>query len=236
MYRTGTKKFYQHASIESERDGYAVLLDGKAVKTPAGLPLCVESKPLAEKLAEEWIEQSETIKPNTMPMTALSCTMLDRVIPNLPAIKSNLMAFVETDMLCYRAEEPEDLTQRQFIAWQPLIDWAANTYDAPLVVTNGILPVPQPQKSIDTLAGVMDNLNHGEITALSTVTPLAGSLVVGLALLAGRLDVDQAIAVIQLDEDYQNEKWGSVDEAQERQQNIRREIQSSAVFIELLNG
>jgi chaperone required for assembly of F1-ATPase len=222
MYRTGTKKFYQHASIESERDGYAVLLDGKAVKTPAGLPLCVESKPLAEKLAEEWIEQSETIKPNT--------------IPNLPAIKSNLMAFVETDMLCYRAEEPEDLTKRQFIAWQPLIDWAANTYDAPLVVTNGILPVPQPQKSIDALAGVMDNLNHGEITALSTVTPLAGSLVVGLALLAGRLDVDQAIAVIQLDEDYQNEKWGSVDEAQERQQNIRREIQSSAVFIELLNG
>lgn len=235
MYAPGAKKFYDQVNVQSADDGFTIMLDGRPIKTPAGSALKISSQPLAQKLVEEWAGQTETINPDTMLMTALCCTMIDRVVPKKSEVVSQLLQFAETDMLCYRAEEPQEFALRQHEAWQPLIDWAADTYGAPLQVTKGIIPIPQPQTSLDSLASAVEGLCDWELTALSITTPIAGSLIVGLSLVKNRIDTEQAISIIQLDEDYQNEQWGTVEEAQQRRQNTRREIEAAALFVKLSN-
>jgi chaperone required for assembly of F1-ATPase len=236
MYRSGTPKFYKQALAEETDNGFAVLLDGRPLKSPAGSPLCVSSAGLAQQIAEEWSAQEDTINPSIMPMTSMCCTMLDRIVPRKLEITKQLLRYVETDLLCYRAQEPADLTRRQHEEWQPLIDWVAESYGARLVVTEGILPVRQPQAALESLSTVIDELNDSELTALSCVAPIAGSIVVGLALVSGRIKATEAISIVQLDEEYQNEMWGTVEEAQLQQKGIQKEIESAATFVQLANS
>ena len=233
MYRPGTQKFYKLAHVEATGSGFAVQLDGRPIKTPAGADLCVASERLAREITAEWSAQKETIDPHQMPMTSLTCTMIDRIIPEQTMVKEQLLQFAETDMLCYRAQEPADLVSRQHQTWQPLIDWVAEAHQVPLVVTEGILPVKQPSTALDALSIVIDGLQDWELAALSSITAIAGSLVIGLALITGRIDAAEAFAVIQLDEDYQNERWGTDEEGVRRQQILQREIQSAATFVDL---
>mgnify|MGYP000885775937 CR=1 FL=1 len=236
MYRPGTQKFYERAHLEETDGGFTILLDGRTLKTPAGSSLSIPSEPLARQITEEWSAQEDTINPSTMPMTSLCCTMFDRIVPRKVEITHQLLRYVETDLLCYRAQEPADLAHRQHEAWQPLIDWVAETYSAHLVVTEGVLPIPQPQEAIKSLSATVDSLHDWELTALSCVAPIAGSLIVGLALVLGRITASDAISVIQLDEDYQNETWGTVEEAKQQQKGIQQEIESAAAFVQLANS
>ena len=233
MYHSGTQKFYKKSSVESADGSFSILLDGRSVKTPAGNTLAIASERLAREIAREWAAQQDTIEPHTMPLTAMACTMLDRIIPKQAAIKSQLLRFAETDLLCYRAQEPFDLTVRQHAVWQPLIDWAAETYHAPMAVTQGILPISQPQSTLKSLSSAMDRLQDGELAGLSSITAIAGSLIIGLAVIAGRINAEEAFTIVQLDEDFQNERWGTVEEATDRQRVLQREIQSAAIFVEL---
>jgi chaperone required for assembly of F1-ATPase len=233
MYRSGTKKFYQRATVEPDGNGYRVCLDGRTVKTPAGRALAVPGKRLAEALAEEWNGQGEIIKPGSMPMTVFACTAIDRIGAERQAIERGLVRHAETDLVCYRADAPRDLAGRQHETWQPLVDWANEAYGVKLVVTQGVLPVPQPQDTLETLSGVIGRFDDWDLAVLSGVTAAAGSLIVGLALTMGRIDADQAFAAAQLDEAYQNEKWGTVEEAARRHDALRSEIQAAAGFLAL---
>jgi len=233
MYHSGTQKFYKQAHVETSDSGFTLLLDGRPVKTPAGSTLSVLSERLAQEIAREWTAQQDTIDPHTMPLTALACTMLDRIIPEQAAVKSQLLRFAATDLLCYRAQEPADLAARQHAVWQPLIDWVAERHHAPMQVTQGILPVPQPQTALESLSSAIDRLQDWELAALSSITAIAGSLIIGLAVIAGRIDAEEAFAIVQLDEDFQNERWGTVEEASHRQRILQNEIQSAVTFVEL---
>ncbi|MEQ8195568.1 MAG: ATP12 family protein [Rhodospirillales bacterium] len=233
MYRPGTKKFYKLAAAEPAGSGYTVRLDGRAVRTPAGRNLTVPGKRLAEALAVEWNAQPETLDPAGMSMTALACTAIDRIGTERAAIESALLRHAETDLLCYRAENPHDLASRQYEVWQPLVDWAGETHGIALVVTNGILPVPQPQAALDAASNAIRALDDWDLTALSGIAAASGSLIVALALTAGRIDAAQAFEAAQLDEDYQNEKWGTVEEAKRRRDALRGDIQAAADFLAL---
>lgn len=49
------KRFYEAASVDQRGEGgFAVLLDGHEVKTPAKAALRLPAKALAEAIAEEW--------------------------------------------------------------------------------------------------------------------------------------------------------------------------------------
>ena len=74
------KRFYKSAdAAEREGGAFAVLLDGRQVKTPAGKPLAVPARGLAEAIAAEWNAQGETIVPASLPLTKLANTAIDAV-------------------------------------------------------------------------------------------------------------------------------------------------------------
>jgi chaperone required for assembly of F1-ATPase len=227
------KRFYTRAEIRAENDGFQITLDGRAVRTPERRLLLAPTERLAREIAAEWNAQGETIAPKSMPLTQLLNTMIDRMGEDRSPFVEALAAYGETDLVCYWAEQPRLLVERQRAYWQPLIDWADSTYGARLVSTQTALHVKQEEAAIDALREAIAALDAPALTVLQAVVPIFGSLVIGLALVSGRLDADTAFAASQVDETYQAELWGMVEEAEERRAKLHAEVRDAARFLSL---
>jgi chaperone required for assembly of F1-ATPase len=222
------KRFYKQAEFIEVRGGFGVALDQRPMKTPAKFPLVVPAIGLAKAIAEEWNGQGGVLSQESMRVTRLACTAIDRVPSHRVALLDELAAYGETDLVCYRAGEPQVLVERQAAAWDPLIAWVAKTHDAALNVTTGIRPIGQPEQSIARLRAAADALDPFRLAALHLATNASGSLVLALALLAERLDAHAAFETSQIDENFQIEQWGE-DAEFERQRAARRaELEAAA--------
>lgn len=228
------KRFYKQAAVAAGGGGFAVLLDGRSVKTPKGAALLVDSERLAQAIAEEWNGQGESVDPASMPMMQLAATALDRVGAERPAMHDNLMRYCATDLLCYRAQHPSDLVRRQQECWQPVVDWATLFFDAPLQVTEGLSPVEQPGQAAQALSSYLERLDAWRFTALAVAVAATGSLLLGLALLEGFRDAKALVEASQLDELHQQELWGADEEAKARLQDLAYDIRAAERFLALL--
>ena len=229
------KRFYEDAATACGEGGFSVLLDGRPVKTPRGAPLILPGKALALAIAQEWQDQPSEIHPETMPLTRLAVTAIDRVRPEREAVVQAVSAYAETDLLCYRAETPPDLAARQAQLWQPLLDWCRDFYGVRLRVTTGVIPVEQPPQALHVLRGAVDACDDPHLAALSTLTADSGSLILALALMAGRIDAAAAWEAALLDERYQASKWGEDAEALALREALRADLHGVAEFLALLD-
>jgi chaperone required for assembly of F1-ATPase len=230
------KRVYKSVGIRLTDEGWGVALDGRPLRTPAKRELLLPSEPLATAIAAEWDAQQTDIRPESMPLTRLAATAIDRTCDKRDEIVGEIANYAATDLVCYRAEHPPALAARQQAVWQPLLDWAAGRYDAGLAVTAGILPTAQPAASLSAYARVVAALDDFRLTALQAATATCGSLIVALALLERRIDADAAFAASQLDETFQIEAWGEDAEAARRRQAAAADIAAAARFFELLAG
>ena len=228
------KRFYKTAAAApAEAGGFAVLLDGRPLRTPVKTPLVVPVQALAEAVAAEWQGQGAEVDPQAMPLNALTCTAIDIVATHRRQVVDDLLGFGGHDLLCYWTDETGELLQRQQQSWQPLLDWAAAALGAPLRKTCGITSLDQPAASLAALRRAVEAHNDLALTGLAAAVKAAGSLVLGLALAGGRIDAAEAFALSQLDELYQAERWGEDAEAAKRLEALRLELESAAQFLEL---
>jgi chaperone required for assembly of F1-ATPase len=230
------KRFYQKAEPAKRAGGYAIILDGKPIKTPGRRDLLVPSEALAAAIAEEWNAQATDVRAAKMPLTRFATTTVDRVATQRDAIIRQTADYAGTDLVCYRATHPPELAARQQAVWQPLIDWAVLRYDAPLVVTSGVIPKSQSEESLRAFASAVAEHDDFALTVLHVATAACGSLVIGLALTLGHLDAEGAFAVSQLDESFQIEAWGEDAEQAARRRALAADIQAAARFISLLRA
>jgi chaperone required for assembly of F1-ATPase len=230
------KRFYKDVRVEPGSDGFGISLDGKPLRTPAKAPLSLPSAVLAEAIAEEWRSQGEEVKLDRLPLTRLASTALDLVAMRRAEVAAEVTRYAGTDLVCYRAGHPPELARRQHEAWQPLIDWATLRYDAPLEVTAGVLPVAQSAASLRAFAVAVETYGALELAALHLATSACGSLVVALALVEGRLDVEGAFAASQLDETFEIEQWGEDAEQMQRRAALKDDMALAHRFLALLRA
>jgi len=226
------KRFYKQATVAPAEGGYAVLLDGKPIRTPAKAGLVVKSRKLAEAMAEEWQTQGEEIDPADLPLTRLAGTVIDLIEPRRAQIIAEIAKYAATDLLCYRAEGPPELASRQHASWQEHLDWAGSRY-APLAVTQGIAPLEQAPEALEVYAAAVAAHDSMILSALYIASSALGSLVLALALIEGRIDAEQAFAASQLDESFQIERWGEDAEAAKRRTGIKDDIDLASRFVYL---
>ena len=217
-----TKRFWTDVSVNAEDGGFGVMLDARRVMTPGKQPLIVPTRAMAEAVAAEWAAQDGEIKPLTMPFTRAANSAIERVRPQQAEVAAMLAAYAETDLTCHRAGTPAELAARQSQAWDPILDWAAAAYGAPLIATVGVLPVAQPQPSLDALAAHVAGLDEFRLTALHDLVTLSGSLLIGLATADRHIAPDTAWHLSRIDETWQAEQWGDDEEAAEAAE-IKRE-------------
>lgn len=230
------RRVYREVRVAPSGGGWSILLDARSLQTPARAALLLPRRALADAVAAEWDAQTENVVPATMPLMRLAATAIDRTAPQRAAVIDEIVGYAETDLVCYRADRPLELVARQGEAWQPLVDWITLRFDAPLLVTAGVVPKPQPAAAIGAIRAAVEPSDPFWLTALHSATTACGSVAIGLALAEQYLDAGRAWQLSQLDETFQIEQWGEDPEAALRRANLKRDIEATAHFMELLRG
>jgi chaperone required for assembly of F1-ATPase len=228
------KRIYKAVTVAEVEGGHSVLLDGKPVRTPLGQALAATTPALAQAIATEWSSQAEIVKPHSMPMTRLLTTAIDRTALDRQRVVDTMVGFATTDLICYRAEHPDELVRRQVAVWHPLVTWAADRFQAHLDVHVGVMPRPQPEAAVAALRGAVEALDSLRLTGLAMTASAAGSLVIGLAVVDGHLPVEAAFAASQVDELFQVERWGEDEEAADHRAQLLEDFRHTGRFLELV--
>lgn len=229
------KRFWKQASATQADGGWQVLLDGRPVRTPAKAALLLPSQALAEAVAAEWDAQEERIDPRAMPATRTANSAIDKLALQREEVAEMLASYGGSDMLCYRAETPAELATRQAAEWDPLLDWAETAYGARLRPTAGIMPVTQDAAALERLAAPVREMEPFALAAFHDLVALSGSLVLALAVIADRLDPEEAWRLSRIDEEWQIEQWGEDEEAEAMAQVKRAAFLDAARFWKLLH-
>lgn len=228
------KRFWTEVAVVEEDGGWGIALDGRPVRTPQRAPLAVASRALAEAIAEEWREQGETIDPARMPMTGLTNAAIDLATPDLAAFAAPITAYAKSDLFCYRDARDVALQAEQAAAWNPLLAWAAAHHGIEFILTQGVLPVDQPEATVAALQAAVFAQDSWRIAALTPLVTIGGSLVAGLALVERAFECDALWEAVSLDELYQERRWGADGEAQKARAANKRDWDNASRFLSLL--
>lgn len=227
------KRFYETVDLVEE-DGFILHLDGRPVRTPARAIIKVQHKEIADVLAEEWRAQVDVIDPKKMPLTRLLNSAIDGVANTQKLVREELVRFSGTDLICYRADKPERLVERQTKVWDPVIKWAEEAYQCRFLLAGGVMHVDQPEETkqamITAISAYDDPLR---LAALHSATTLLGSALLALCVGAGRLSRDEAWTAAHIDEDWNIEQWGSDEEAEARRAYRFEEMKAASLVLTL---
>jgi chaperone required for assembly of F1-ATPase len=227
------KRFWKAATVEAQDNGFTVRLDGRPVKTPAKTPLILPTRAMAEAVAAEWEAQTGVVKPATMPVTRAANSAIDKIAVQFDEVAGLLAAYGGSDLLCYRATGPAPLVARQEAAWDPLLQWAEESLGAPLHSTRGVVHVDQPEGSLNRLSARVFALSPFQLAALHDLIAISGSLVLALAIIDGRLGLDEAWEISRVDESWQNEQWGEDEDAAAQEALRKRGFDEAGRFFAL---
>ena len=227
------RRFWKTADIRPQGEGWEVVLDDKPLRTPGKQPLILPTRALARAIADEWDAQADVIDPHGMPLTRAANSAIEKVMPQHGGVAAMLGDYGGTDLLSYRATEPEALLRAQAEGWDPLIDWAATELRAPLRITHGVIPVDQDPAVLSKLQAEVAGLDAWSLTALHDLVTLPGSLVLGLAVLRGRIDAETAWRLSRIDEEFQASRWGRDDEADAAAQGRLAAMRDAERFLHL---
>lgn len=229
------KRFYARAEAGTEKgeSGYPVLLDGKPVRTPARRALAAPSRALAQAIADEWNAQVDVIDPGKMPLTRLANAVIDAVADRPASVADEIVQYLGSDLLCYRADAPEGLVAQQTAKWDPILAWARDELGARFIQVQGVIHAEQPKGAIAAARTAIPS-DVWRLGAVSSITTLTGSALLALALAHRAIDVEKAWAAAHVDEDWQMSQWGRDEMALQRRAFRHTEMQAAAAVLQLL--
>jgi chaperone required for assembly of F1-ATPase len=220
------KRHYSSVAVAPADKGFAVTLDGRTPRSPAGRPLVLPTESLADVVAEEWAAQGERVDFATMPATRLAHVALDAAPRAHGEMAGRLAEYAAHDLLCYFADAPTALVVRQEAAWSPQLAWARDELGLTFATSASITHVEQPPRTLEAVRDLAAALDDFSLTGLVAAAQLFSSVILALALQRGRLEGGSAFALSQLDETFQAEQWGEDAEAAQRRVAMAKEAKA----------
>ncbi|KAM2014379.1 hypothetical protein ACFX16_045043 [Malus domestica] len=235
------KRFYKQVTTRPADDGngWTVMLDYRTLKTPSKRPLKLPTLALAKAIAAEWeYQETDGIRPFTMPLMKHACTALERVPLTRPKVIDCLMKKFNQDLVFCRAPNDNDITSvvhdRQVEKMDPLLDWVKSEFGFKPAVYSSFFGGKQEDgltKAIETLLKQTDDC---ELAAIDAIASSAHSLIIAFGIFRGKLQIEEAIELIRLEEDIQVDRWGLVEGGHDVDAaDLRVQISSAAVFLGL---
>ena len=230
------KRVYRDAHVDPTGSGYRVLLDRAPVHSQRRRELRFANENLARAVAAEWADQPDEIDTSMLRLTALAGRVADLTDTDRTRIGTTLVAYIETDLVCYRAERPPDLVELQAAAWDPMVGWAKQRFFCAPPITTGVLPTEPDPEIVACYAAVVAGLSADELVGLHAAATVTGSLLVALALLEGEVDADSAWQAGSIDECYNVARWGDDPEAAARRAGRRADLDAAAFYLAAYRG
>ncbi|XP_044465392.1 ATP synthase mitochondrial F1 complex assembly factor 2-like [Mangifera indica] len=235
------KRFYKKVSTREADDGngWTVMLDYRTLKTPSKRPLKLPTLALAKAVGAEWeYQQLDGIRPFTMPLMKLACTALERVPLTRPKIIDHLMKKFDQDLVFCRAPDDNDLTspvhERQVEKIDPLLNWLESEFGFKPVVFSSFFGGKQEDGLIKAVENLLKKTDDCELAAIDAIAAAAHSLTIAIGIFCGKLQIEEAIELIRLEEDLQVDRWGLVEGGHDVDiADLRVQISSAAVFLGL---
>ena len=228
------KRFFKAAHVKARNGAHALLLDGRTAKTPARRDLALPTALAAQAVADEWNGLDAVIDPAAMPLTRIVNAAIDGVAGQMDEVLAEIVNYVGSDLLIYRAGEPAQLATAQAARWDPVLQWCRQTYGVHFVLAEGLMPVAQPPETLAAMRraiaqAIGDGLSAPfRLAALDVMTTLTGSALLGLAVMQQTLAAEQAWDAAHVDETFQESRWGQEAEALARRAARWREMQAAA--------
>ena len=230
------KRFYTLVSHAETEGGYSIQLDGKPVKTQSGALLIAPNQHIADMVIQEWSAQVEHIDPETMPVTQILNTKIDQVAHNREKMSAAVMRYVDTDLLCYVTNEPEDLAALQQEVWGKWRSWLEGEFDVSIETTSGLASLKQPKALHERLQKLIDAMSDDEFTVMQIIVPLSGSLILSTAMLKKQATAQDLLVACFLEEDFKNalydaEKYGADPHIEARKKNALRDLEACEKYL-----
>jgi chaperone required for assembly of F1-ATPase len=171
-----------------------------------------------------------------MPLTRLANSIIDGVIARQAEVRAEIVKYAGSDLLCYRAQSPQELIRRQAETWDPVLGWARERHGAALAVVDGIMPAQQPAAASQAIVRALEPHGPFELAAIHVMTTLMGSALLALAHAHGRLTAEAAWSAAHVDEDWQISQWGEDAEAKARRDRRWSDMQAASRLLALLGN
>ncbi len=220
------KRFWQGTATIAARDGFAVQLDGRGVKTPQGHALILPTQGLAELVAAEWAGVGEYVSYEDMPLTRLGFAAVDRMDTLVEETVTEVLRYVETDLLCYPSEYPSALQAREDAVWLPLLQWVNSELGLQFHQNKSLIHKPQPPDTVAKIQSLIESASAFERAGLMSAIPVYGSVILALCVWRGRLSGEAAFEASRIGEDFQAETWGRDEEAAKRAEHMKAQAHS----------
>ncbi|XP_062010257.1 uncharacterized protein LOC133726676 [Rosa rugosa] len=235
------KRFYNQVTTRKADDGngWSVMLDYRTLKTPSKRPLKLPTLGLAKAIAAEWeYQETDGIRPFTMPLMKLACTALERVPITRHKVIEYLINRFNQDLVFCRAPDDSELTsgihERQVEKIDPLLDWLESEFGFKPVVYSSFFGGKQEDGLLKAVETLLKKTDECELAAIDAIAGAAHSLTIALGLFCGKLQIEEAIELIRLEEDFQVDKWGLVEGGHDVDiADLKVQIASAAVFLGL---
>ncbi len=233
------KRFYNLVSTSKVGDGYHIMLDNRPVKTKSGTYLCAPNEGIAAQIAGEWVGQVKEIIPETMPFTQILTTKIDRVKVEREVMSAAILKYLDTDLLCYVAEQPEGLVKLQQEKWQIWLDWFEIEFGYKLNKTTGLSAITHDKHAHKAVAEYVEVLDDARFTILQIVTSVSGSLVLGVAMVQGAANPKQIFEACFVEEIFKDslydvEKYGCDPAIEKAQKSAMQDLTSAQGYLSLL--
>ncbi|HEV2533407.1 ATP12 family chaperone protein [Phenylobacterium sp.] len=217
------RRFYKSVEVVEEDGGFAVRLDGRAVRTPRGGHLALPTRALAEQVAQEWGSQGEVLEVAGMHATRLANTAIEAIPSARTETADTVASYAASDLLCYWAEAPRGLVERQQQRWGPVLERIEAEAKLSFLRAAGIVHQAQPEPTLQQVRELALSLDDFGLAGLAFGAGLFGSTILAIALQRGWLSGEQAFELSRLDEGWQEEQWGVDEEAAERTARLTAE-------------
>ena len=229
------KKFWKKISIKKiSSESFCIMLDERILKTPLKRELVLPNLNLAQEIVKEWDQDSKNINTESMIFYSLVSTSLDKIIDNKNLYINDILDYIDTDLICYRAENPKELVELQKNKWDPIILLIEKYIVTKVNVFEGVLPKKQPATVHDRLNNLINQFDIFEISVLHRITNITGSIFLSLCVLKKDISKNEVFELSLLDELWQAENWGFDEETSRKRKEISVELNKSIFFLDCL--
>ena len=219
---------------EKSINSYEILLDNNILKTPLKNELIIPNAKIAEEIYKEWNQETNFLNTDNMVFYGIISTSIDKIFDNRKQYVDDVLDFVNTDLICYRADKPIDLVQWQSKNWDPIISKVEKYINYKINIFKGIMPVRQDKQIHLKITTFLTEFSDLEIAVLHRITNITGSIFLTLCILKNDKIKKNAFELSYLDELWQAEKWGYEEEASKNRENINNELNRIIYFLDCL--
>ena len=229
------KKFWKIVQVKKKlKNSFEILLDKRILKTPMQKDLIFSNYKIAKETSLEWDIDEKEINTENMVFYGLISTAIDKISNDKVSYIENVLGFINTDLICYRADGPNELVDLQNSSWNPIISFIKKYIDVELKFFIGVMPSKQSLEIFNRLKTLINSFSDIEISALHRMTNLTGSIFISICILKGDVLKNEAFALSFLDELYQAKNWGIEQESLDKRDKIAKELNRIISFVELI--